>query len=855
MREAPEGALFCPFCRTAIVPPQPKGEPPDPMVGQTIKDAYIIQERVGIGGMGRVYKAVQINLGRSVALKLLRPALESDPTILQRFHREARACSRLHHPNVIQVLDFGQAADGALFIVMEYVSGRSLFRVLRDESPLAEPRAIHLGAQVLSALAEAHGAGIVHRDLKPENVMVESRRDEPEFVKVLDFGIAKLHDPEAPGSDDGQLTKTGVICGTPSYMSPEQASLSPLDARSDLYSVGVILYEMLTGHLPFRAATPPAMAQAHVVEPPPPMSERCPPGRSVSPALEALVMKALEKNPGHRFQSAEEMRRALLACPLAPSPGEQTAPALCPASSPTQVEHPRVAPPPTGPVPAAPPPDLAPRTVSGAYAPPLPSATPARPARSAPLTEALASEVSPRPRVPAPTVPAPAAPTPATRAPAATAPSAPAPPMPTPAPEPPGAQACLPSSFVLPGEVADESERFPIELRSTSDSGERAAVPPAPPTAGSEEGRDPRQIPPAAQGRTLSRLRLQAGLAAGIAVIAAGALLFSRFRGEPPPARGHAGSEERAMSRPAPEAPATPEPRAAAEPEPAAEPRIVAEPATGAKASAAATRQGPGEPAVVSPAEQRQQPASASSESGPSTVSGSATPLATGSRPDSASRRSPDRPEPRPAQRGATARAERVPPAAAQRTAPASPERTAVQRMNGARPEPTAAPQGSAAPAAEPGPTTASAGPVPAVAPPPPASLQHAAFVTREVVSFQQVFGDPELRDRGRALVGGAHWVLEPGGTMTFAPVAAAHGLFPMKVRATREGNRVKFEGTNTARASTGLAYVRISGLLALGAADPLLTLDMEIGRALGPDGAELDPTYRARTRLRLAPK
>jgi serine/threonine protein kinase len=769
------------------------------MVGQTIKDAYIIQERIGIGGMGRVYRAIQINLGRSVALKLLRPSFESDTTVIQRFHREARACSRLHHPNVIQVLDFGQTEDGALFIVMEYVPGRSLFGMLREEAPLAEPRAIHLAAQVLSALAEAHAEGIVHRDLKPENVMVESRRDEPEFVKVLDFGIAKLHDPGAPDPEGGQLTRTGIICGTPNYMSPEQAALLPLDARSDLYSVGIILYEMLTGHLPFRAATPPAMVQAHVMEPPPLMSERCPPGHGVSPALEAVVMKALEKNPASRFQNAEEMRRELLACPLAFFPTAEGAPALLHASAPLNVERPR--PTPTGPGPAVSRAGLAARTPHGAGASsPPPTATPARPARPAPLTEALVSEASPR--SPAPVAPAPVA--------LASV---------SPAPEPAAAAVTTPCA--------------PIPS---------ADLPPVPPAPA------PIPAPPAATARARSRLRLPLALAAGIAVLAAGALLLTRPRGVPSPAQPHAGSDEKATPRAAPEAPAATEPSPAADPRPdtepgPAEPTVVAEPATGVKASDGTMRQEPAELDVASRAEKYSQPARPTRRN--PTASAPASPLAT-SRPGSPSQRSPGRSAP-PAQGGAAAaKPERAPATQTQRAAPAGLEPSSADRVAQARPEPDPAPQGSAGPSAGSGPATAS---------PPQASLQRAAFVTREVVSFKQVFGDPQLRERGRGLVGGAHWLLEPGGTMTFAPVTAAHGLFPMKVRATREGNHVKFEGTHTARANDGLAYVRISGLLALGAADPLLTLDMEIGRALGPDGAELDPTYRARSRLRLVPE
>jgi len=816
MREAPDGALFCPYCRAAIVPPQPKGEPPDPMVGQTIKDAYIVQERIGVGGMGRVYRAVQISLGRSVALKLLRPALESDATIVQRFHREARACSRLHHPNVIQVLDFGQTEDHALFIVMEYVPGRSLFGLLRDEAPLADPRAIHLSTQILSALAEAHRAGIVHRDLKPENVMVESRSDEPEFVKVLDFGIAKLDDP---GADDGQLTRTGVLCGTPNYMSPEQASLFPIDARSDLYSVGVILYEMLTGHLPFRATTPSAMAQAHAVEPPPPMSERCPPGHSVSPALEALVMKALEKDPGHRFQTAEEMRRELIACPLVASPGERAAPTLLQVPSPMQVAHPRVTPSSThrgAPIhgaaagaprvnPATPGAGPAARTPGRASTPAPTGATSSRaPARPAPLTEELAGEVSPRSPAPGSLAPAPMAPAQPAIMPVASAPSA------------------------LPSTLAPEPE---------------------PPAA---------SMPPA---RARSRTRLLVALASAIGVLAAGAVVLTRSRNAPAPSSAGTASGEEATPRPSPGVQAAADAVAAPAPSPAAPSPTAANPAEPSLAAPSAVREPrPAEPAAgtkagAEPESQKPaEPLSARPGPGPGRAGPSALPI-TASEP-AASQRAQARPKQQPVQRSAGGRPRPEPRAAPQQAASAS-ETTSAQRAAAPRPEAPGSPKHGAEAGA--GGTTASPGPAPApeaaAAPPPATGVQRAAFVTREVVSFQQVFGDPALQDRGRGLVGGAHWQLDPGGTLTFAPVTAAHGLFPMKVRATRDGTRVKFEGTSTARASDGLAYVRIAGLLALGAPDSLLTLDMEIGRALGPDGAELDPTYRARTRLRLAPE
>jgi serine/threonine protein kinase len=317
-RDVVAGSLFCGACGAPIVP-EP-GEAPDPYIGQTVKDTYFIQRRVGGGGMGDVYKAVHMTLDKPVALKLLKKSLLADPALVERFYREARSASKLQHPNVINVTDFGQTEDGTLFMVMEYLAGKDLARVIAEERPLSERRIVHLGAQVLAALAEAHAAGILHRDMKPENVMIESRRDEPDSVKVLDFGIAKIQ--RAEGDDDtGQpaLTKAGLVCGTPGYMSPEQWGGAALDARSDLYAVGVLLYAMLTGKLPIEASTPMELVRKQLTEPPQPPSARRP-GGVVSEDLERLVMRALSPDPASRPASAEEMRSELLACALLADP-------------------------------------------------------------------------------------------------------------------------------------------------------------------------------------------------------------------------------------------------------------------------------------------------------------------------------------------------------------------------------------------------------------------------------------------------------------------------------------------------------------------------------------------------------
>lgn len=319
-RDVVAGAHFCGACGAPILPGRASGEAADPYIGQTVKGTYFIQRRVGGGGMGDVYRAVHVALDKPVALKLLKKSLLADATLVQRFYREARAASKLRHPNVIGVTDFGQTEDGTLFMAMEYLAGKSLARLIADEQPLSEKRIVPIGAQVLAALAEAHAAGILHRDLKPENVMIESRRDEPDSVKVLDFGIAKILTTEADADKtQTDLTLAGLVCGTPGYMSPEQWREETLDARSDLYAAGVLLYEMLTGSLPFEAATPLELVRKQLAERPrPPSARRA--GGVVSDDLERLVMRALSPDRKDRPATAEEMRSDLLRCVLLPTP-------------------------------------------------------------------------------------------------------------------------------------------------------------------------------------------------------------------------------------------------------------------------------------------------------------------------------------------------------------------------------------------------------------------------------------------------------------------------------------------------------------------------------------------------------
>lgn len=282
----------------------------DEYIGKTVAGRYKVESMLGEGGMGKVYKANQIALDKPIVLKVLRQALLSDERTVARFQREAKAASRLNHPNSIGVIDFGQTEDGALYMAMEYVNGKDLHHILSREWPLPEARIVRIVSQVLSALSDAHKASVIHRDLKPENIMVEQRRGDPDFVKVLDFGIAKIMD--GSGEDGPALTRAGFVCGTPEYMSPEQARGAQLDPRSDLYAVGVILYQLTSGLLPFDSDSAVGFATKHLTEIPPPPSKRRPEAR-ISPAMERVIMKALAKDPNERPQTAEAFRAELLA--------------------------------------------------------------------------------------------------------------------------------------------------------------------------------------------------------------------------------------------------------------------------------------------------------------------------------------------------------------------------------------------------------------------------------------------------------------------------------------------------------------------------------------------------------------
>src|SRR6478735_4534042 len=299
----------------------PKGGEVDPRIGTLLAERYRIDALVGEGGMGKVYSAEHVLMRKRLAVKVLRRELTSVPEVVARFEREAMAAGNIEHPNVAGATDFGKLADGAVFLVLEFVSGRSL----RDEiarGPFAVDRALHIARQIGSALSAAHAQGIVHRDLKPENVMLVEKGGDPDFVKVLDFGIAKvpLGDVVNSGPKQGNpITKAGMVFGTPEYMAPEQALGQTVDGRADLYALGVILFEMLSGVRPFSSQSSVGILGQQLSKPPPKISERAP-GIIVPPAVEAVAFKLLQREASERFQSAAEVVDTINRL-LAPIPG------------------------------------------------------------------------------------------------------------------------------------------------------------------------------------------------------------------------------------------------------------------------------------------------------------------------------------------------------------------------------------------------------------------------------------------------------------------------------------------------------------------------------------------------------
>jgi serine/threonine-protein kinase len=309
---------FCPACHSRydaearFCPRDGERLPEDPgdeRIGTVLLGQFELLEICGQGQMGTVYRAWQTGMERQVAIKVLRPELASDAKLVARFDREARAVAKLTHPNIVTFYLVGAMPDGAPFLAMEYVEGAPLSELLEKEPILETGRVLAIARQITSALADAHAEGIVHRDLKPANILIAPRRRMPDFVKLLDFGIAKVlrGEEDLAGALESRLSRTGTIFGTPHYIAPEQAAGADVDHRADLYSLGVILYRAVTGKLPFDGSGM-SVLLAHMSQPLEPPHLARP---DLDPGLETLILRALEKDPKRRFQSAEEMTDAL----------------------------------------------------------------------------------------------------------------------------------------------------------------------------------------------------------------------------------------------------------------------------------------------------------------------------------------------------------------------------------------------------------------------------------------------------------------------------------------------------------------------------------------------------------------
>jgi serine/threonine protein kinase len=278
----------------------------DARLGLYVADRYKILRTLGAGGMGGVYEAVHEGIGRKVAIKCLHAEYAHDRNLIERFRREARAATAIGNEHIVDVTDVGELPDGAPFLVMEFLVGQTLGQMLSEQGPLRVPRAVHIGRQVCNALEAAHEKGIIHRDLKPDNIFLIKRSGDPDFVKVLDFGISKTH-----AADNGvsELTRTGMAIGTPSYMSPEQAQgLRDIDGRTDVWAMGVILYELLSRTRPFVADTYPRLLM-HIVGGTPHRLSHW--RRDIPEELDALVMRCLEKDPAQRVSSMAELGEEL----------------------------------------------------------------------------------------------------------------------------------------------------------------------------------------------------------------------------------------------------------------------------------------------------------------------------------------------------------------------------------------------------------------------------------------------------------------------------------------------------------------------------------------------------------------
>ena len=281
---------------------------PDPLIGHTVDARFRIISLIARGGMGKVYRAEQAPLGRICALKVLNPSYDgdSDPEFHKRFFLEAATAAKLSHPNTVTIFDYGKSEDDIYYIAMEYLEGKTLHRMLREDGPFSEMRAAHIARQICRSLREAHSHGVVHRDLKPANVLLIDHSDEKDHVKVLDFGLVK----DVSGKNTDDLTQAGLFMGSPKYMAPEQITGTGVSPATDIYSLGIVLFEMLCGKVPFDRGKSVVTLMAHVNEPPPTVASILP-GLVLSATMEAIVYKCLEKDPANRYQSMNELLNAL----------------------------------------------------------------------------------------------------------------------------------------------------------------------------------------------------------------------------------------------------------------------------------------------------------------------------------------------------------------------------------------------------------------------------------------------------------------------------------------------------------------------------------------------------------------
>ncbi len=285
------------------------GHRPIPTPGSEI-GTYKILDLLGSGGMGQVFLAEHKKLGRRVALKLLLPEFAGNPEVVARFFHEARAVNQINHEHIVEIVDFVEEPGGYNYFIMELLEGRDLAKARETEGPFLLGRTVHIIGQVASALAASHAKGIVHRDLKPENIFLVHRGEDKDFAKLLDFGIAKLSNTEI-SEKERPHTRAGMILGTPEYMSPEQAAGRPVDYRSDLYSLGVVTYWMLSDQLPYRGKSFGELMVKQLTTAPQAMPDRTPGGQAIPPAFAQLVYRCLEREPQKRLQSAGEIVEAL----------------------------------------------------------------------------------------------------------------------------------------------------------------------------------------------------------------------------------------------------------------------------------------------------------------------------------------------------------------------------------------------------------------------------------------------------------------------------------------------------------------------------------------------------------------